>query len=254
MSSRRTPFAQAVVVFFATATLLALTCCTLIGCTTKSSAQTSTVDLKLDVKTPFRFVAYGDTRFHDPKDFVITVLNGVTAAGLYFVVSSGFTLIFGLMRVVNMAHGSLYLFAGYLAYKAQANWFHGAATQFSLSTTSSVSVVALVVPLIYATVVIGLVGLAIQQVLLRWNQGQDLRQALITIAVSVIFADQLLAHYGGIAVGISQPTSWPLSIHVGAFRYPFFRLAVVLGAAVVIGVLLFLLIKRTRFGMIVRAG
>src|SRR6266550_371983 len=42
---------------------------------------------------------------HDPKDFLITCLNGITAAGLYFVVASGFTLIFGLMRVVNMAHG-----------------------------------------------------------------------------------------------------------------------------------------------------
>ena len=190
----------------------------------------------------------------DGITFLQVTFNGLTIGGLFFVVAAGFTLIFGLMRVVNMAHGSLYLFAGYLAYKAQANWFHGAATQFSLSTTSSVSVVALVVPLIYATVVIGLVGLAIQQVLLRWNQGQDLRQALITIAVSVIFADQLLAHYGGIAVGISQPTSWPLSIHVGAFRYPFFRLVVVLGAAVLIGVLLYLLIRRTRFGMIIRAG
>ncbi len=63
MSSRRTPLAQAVVVLLATATLLALTCCT-----KKSSAQTSTVDLRLDVKAPFRFVAYGDTRFHDPND------------------------------------------------------------------------------------------------------------------------------------------------------------------------------------------
>jgi len=72
MSSRRTAFAQAVVVF-RTSTLLALigctlTCCILIGCTSKSSAQTSTVDLRLDAKPPFRFVAYGDTRFHDPKD------------------------------------------------------------------------------------------------------------------------------------------------------------------------------------------
>jgi 3',5'-cyclic AMP phosphodiesterase CpdA len=62
MSSRRTPVAQAVVVLFAAATLLALTCCK------KSSAQVSTIDLQLDVKTPFHFVAYGDTRFHDPKD------------------------------------------------------------------------------------------------------------------------------------------------------------------------------------------
>jgi acid phosphatase type 7 len=52
------------VVLFAASTLIALACCT-----KKSSAQTSTVDLKLDVNAPFRFVAYGDTRFHDPKDF-----------------------------------------------------------------------------------------------------------------------------------------------------------------------------------------
>src|SRR5579863_3403646 len=63
MSSKCMPFTRAVVVLFAAAILLALTCCK------KSSAQTSTVDLKLDVTTPFRFVAYGDTRFHDPKDF-----------------------------------------------------------------------------------------------------------------------------------------------------------------------------------------
>jgi branched-chain amino acid transport system permease protein len=117
-----------------------------------------------------------------------------------------------------------------------------------------VSVVSWVVPLVYATVVIGLVGLVIQQLLLRWNQGQDLRQALITIALSVIFADQLLAHYGGISEGIQQPQGWPQSVKIGSFNYGFFRLAVVLGSALVIGALLYLLIKRTRFGMIVRAG
>lgn len=189
----------------------------------------------------------------DGTTFLQVTLNGFTIGGLYFVIAAGFTLIFGLMRVVNMAHGGLYLFGGYLAYTAQANWFHGAATQFSLSATKSVSLAAWVVPLVYATVVIGLVGLGIQQVLLRWNQGQDLRQALITIAVSVILADQLLAHYGGVAESISQPTAWPLSVTIGSFHYPFFRV-VVLGIAVVIGVLLYLLIKRTRFGMIVRAG
>ena len=190
----------------------------------------------------------------DGTTFLQVTLNGLSIGGLFFVVAAGFTLIFGLMRVVNMAHGSLYLFGGYLAYKAQASWFHGAASQFSLTAGNKVSVASFVVPLIYATVVIGLVGLVIQQLLLRWNQGQELRQALITIAVSVIFADQLLAHYGGIAQTINQPTSWPLSVTVGSFHYPFFRLAVVLGSAVVIGVLLYLLIKRTRFGMIVRAG
>ena len=63
MGSKRTPFAQAVVVLLTAVTLFALSCCS-----KKSSAQTSTTDLQLDVKTPFHFVAYGDTRFHDPKD------------------------------------------------------------------------------------------------------------------------------------------------------------------------------------------
>jgi branched-chain amino acid transport system permease protein len=188
------------------------------------------------------------------QTFLQVTLNGLTSAGLYFVVAAGFTLIFGLMRVVNMAHGSLYLFGGYVAFVAQTHWYAGGASQFQLGPTSTISAAGWFVTLAFATVVIGLVGLGIQQLLLRWNQGQDLRQALITIAVSVIFADQMLAHYGGVAQSIQAPTSWPVSITIGSFHYPFFRLAVVLGTAVVIGVLLYLLIQRTRFGMIVRAG
>ncbi len=186
--------------------------------------------------------------------FLQVTLNGITDAALYFVVAAGFTLIFGLMRVVNMAHGSLYLFGGYVAYVAQTHWFAGGTSQFSLGGAANISVAGFVVPLVFATVVIGLVGLAIQQVFLRWNQGQELRQALITIAISVIFADQMVAHYGGVVESIQQPTSWPNSIVVGSFRYGFFRITVVLGAALLVGLLLYLLIKRTRFGMIVRAG
>ncbi len=189
------------------------------------------------------------------QTFLQVTLNGLTQAALYFVVAAGFTLIFGLMRVVNMAHGSLYLFGGYIAFIAQRDWFSSGSSQFSLGGSStSVSVLGFFVPMVFAAVVIGLVGLAIQQALLRWNQGQDLRQALITIAVSVIFADQMVAHYGGIVQSIQQPSSWPDSIVVGSFHYGFFRITVVLGAAVLIGVLLYLLMKRTRFGMIIRAG
>lgn len=188
------------------------------------------------------------------QTFLTVTLNGLTSAALYFVIAAGFTLIFGLMRVVNLAHGSLFLFGGYIAYVAQTHWYAGGTSQFQLGGSTTTSVAGWVVPLLFATVVIGLVGLGIQQLLLRWNQGQDLRQALITIAVSVIFADQMLAHYGGITESIQAPTSWPTTVTIGSFHYPFFRLVVVGGAAVVIGVLLYLLIKRTRFGMIIRAG
>src|SRR5258708_9208156 len=64
----------------------------------------------------------------------------------------------------------------------------------------------------------------------------------------------MVAHFGGIAESIQQPAAWPDSVSFLGLRYGFFRLVVVVGAAVVIGGLLFLAIKRTRFGMIIRAG
>ena len=100
-----------------------------------------------------------------------------------------------------------------------------------------------------------MIGVLIQQVFLRWNQGQDLRQALITIALSVIFADQMLAAFGGISKDIKTPTDWPESITLpGDVTFGFFRGVVVFGAAVLVGVGLWWLITRTRFGKIVRAG
>jgi branched-chain amino acid transport system permease protein len=187
----------------------------------------------------------------DGRIFWIVTLNGITLAALFFVVSAGFTLIFGLMRVVNMAHGSLYLLAGYIAFTIQTNNY---GVSSNLLSGNPASFTSWIVPLAIATSVIGVVGVLMQQVFLRWNQGQDLRQALITIAISVILADQMVAHFGGIAESIQQPAAWPDSVQLFGVRYGFFRLVVVVGAAVAIGALLFLVIKRTRFGMIIRAG
>src|ERR1700682_3828338 len=166
------------------------------------------------------------------KLFWIVTLNGITLAALFFVVSAGFTLIFGLMRVVNMAHGSLYLLAGYIAFTMQANTY-GVSSNLLSGTPATVT--SWVVPLIIATVVIAVAGVLMQQIFLRWNQGQDLRQALITIAISVILADQMVAHFGGIAEAIQQPASWPESVNLFGVRYGYFRLVVVVGAAVLIG-------------------
>jgi branched-chain amino acid transport system permease protein len=197
----------------------------------------------------------------DPRRFLVVTLNGTTLAALYFVVASGFTLIFGLMRVVNMAHGSLYLLGGYLALEMQDKWFkdepEGGGLGLSLSgeTDATFSLLAWIVPLLLATGLIGLIGVLMQQVFLRWNQGQDLRQALITIALSVILADQMLAAFGGISKDIKTPTDWPDSINLpGDVRFGFFRGVVVLAAALLIAAGLWFLIRKTRFGKIVRAG
>jgi branched-chain amino acid transport system permease protein len=202
------------------------------------------------------FIASGTTfgpAVSDPKDFYITLLNGVTAAALYFVVASGFTLIFGLMRVVNMAHGAFFLFGGYIALKLQRNMV-GGASDLGLSS-AQVSFVQWLVPLLVAALVIAGVGLLMQQLFLRWNQGQELRQALITIAISIILADQMLAHYGGIAQDISWPGTFDkfVNLHVSGVQYTLTRL-VILGIGIVIGVALWLWLKKTRTGMVIRAG
>ena len=195
----------------------------------------------------------------EPRIFFRVLLLGLTLAGLFFVVASGFTLIFGLMRVVNMAHGSLYLLGGYFALNFQQKLFakDDGGLHLSLSAGGGggggeFNLIGWIVPLAMAVLLIGIIGVAIQQLFLRWNQGQDLRQALITIAISVILADQMLAHYGGLAEELKAPTSWPTSVNVGV-DFGFFRL-VVLASAIAIGIGLFLGIHRTRVGMIVRAG
>ena len=189
----------------------------------------------------------------NPKGFFITLLNGVTAAGLYFVVASGFTLIFGLMRVINLSHGSFFLLGGYIALRLQ-RYFVGGDSAFGL-TSDQVSLANWVLPLLIAATIIAAGGLVAQQVLLRWNQGQDLRQALITVALSIILADQMLAHFGGVAQDISWPRTLDAFVNLRLYgiKYPVTRLFI-LGLAIVVGALLWLWLMRTKTGMVIRAG
>jgi branched-chain amino acid transport system permease protein len=169
--------------------------------------------------------------------FILVTLNGLTLAGLYFITASGLTLIFGLLRVTNLAHGALFLLGGYVALRATED-----GTPWVLAA-------------VLAMVVSGAVGLVIHQLFLRWNQGQDLRQALITIAASLILADQMLAHYGGTPTAIPPPPflAQSLNLHVYDLFYPWFRIAMLI-AAVIVGLLFWLVLRGTRVGMVVRAG
>jgi len=203
--------------------------------------------------TTGKFATSFGSAVHDPKDFLITLMNGITAAGLYFIVASGFTLIFGLMRVVNMAHGAFFLFGGYVALRVQRNLV-GEGSVFGL-TSSQVSLWHWILPALAGTFVVAGMGLIMQQLFLRWNQGQDLRQALITIAISIILADQMLAHFGGVAEDIAWPRNFDTftNLRVEGIFYTTTRL-VILGIAVGIGLGLWLWLKRTRTGMVIRAG
>ncbi|WP_217640004.1 branched-chain amino acid ABC transporter permease [Palleronia marisminoris] len=168
--------------------------------------------------------------------FAIVTLNGLTLASLYFIVASGFSLIFGLMRVVNMAHGSLYLLGAYVGFEvteATESWLLG---------------------ILAAGVVVAAAGAALQVSILSWMQGQDLRQALATIGVSIVAADLMLAHWGGSAYQITLPTAMSSFVPVPvAGRYAMARLMLI-GFALLIGVGLWLMLNRTRLGMVIRAG
>ena len=72
------------------------------------------------------------------------------------------------------------------------------------------SMAAWFVPLLVGALVAAVIGIIVQQVLLRWNEGQELRQALITLAVAVILADQMLAWFGGLATRMIWPGGDPL--------------------------------------------
>ena len=169
--------------------------------------------------------------------FLVTVLNGLTLASLYFIVASGFTLVFGLMRNVNLAHGSLYLLGGYVGYLVAEN--------------TGLWILALAAGFLTAAIL----GLLIQTVILRHMQGQDLRQTMVTIGLSILIADLLLWRFTAEVHQMEAP-AWlkgPIRGIPIINAYSAYRMSLlVLG--VVIGVALWLFLNRTRVGMMIRAG
>ncbi|MGH8633625.1 MAG: branched-chain amino acid ABC transporter permease [Burkholderiales bacterium] len=171
------------------------------------------------------------------KLFFITLLNGLTLASLYFIVASGFTLVFGLMRNVNLAHGSLYLLGGYVG--------------FFVAEKTGYFVLALAAGFLVAA----LVGLLMQVAIFRFMQGQDLRQTLVTIGLSIVIADLLIWSIGAQVHQLSAP-DWlggPLRGIPLITAYSKYRMAL-LPLGIAIGVLLWLFLNRTRVGMMIRAG
>jgi branched-chain amino acid transport system permease protein len=198
------------------------------------------------------FLANGtaaEPAFSEPGEFLVTVLDGITFAGLLFVVASGFTLIFGLMRTVNMAHGALFLVAAYVAIELQQDMVGKTRS----IVAEDVGLADWFVPMLAGATVAAILGLVMYQLLLRWNQGQELRQALITVAVSVIIADQMLARFGGLAKTMVWPGDVTHFFEILGTRYASTRLFM-LGVALVVALGLWIWLTKTRMGIVIRAG
>lgn len=167
--------------------------------------------------------------------FLVQTLNGVTFAGLLFLLASGFTLIFGLMRIVNLAHGTVYLVGGLVGYDA---WV--------FTRSYALAIVA-------GAVSMAIFGIFLERVLLRPLRGQPVRELLLTLGVTFVMSDLTTTIFGGNPLSIRPPSFIDGSTQLGSVNYPTFRLAF-LAVGVAIAVALYVINARTRIGMIIRAG
>ena len=168
-------------------------------------------------------------------EFVGHMLNGLSFGALLFLLASGLTLTFGLMRTVNLAHGAFYALGGYLALdvlrRTDRYWL------------------AMLVGIGAAT----LIGVAFERLALHRVLNQELPQIIITVGFAFLTADLILAVYGGRPQSPSRPPGLDGVLRLENFAFPHFRLALIV-LAVLVWAGLHLLIARTRVGAMVRAS
>src|SRR5260370_1331855 len=166
---------------------------------------------------------------------IFQLLNGLTFAALLFVVASGFTLIFGWLRIVNLAHGALYLFGGYIGY-------------FVATRTGS-----FVLGGVGAMAAVAAVGFALDPGLLRFGRGNEVRQGLLTLGVAFLLNDLALGIWGGDSFTGPIPQMLRGGLRGVGVVYPAYPL-VVLVTGIVLFAALWLLLNNTRLGALIRAG
>lgn len=167
--------------------------------------------------------------------WLVLAVNSVTLGGLLFLLSAGFSLIFGLMRIPNLTHGSFFMLGGYFA-ASLIEWGLGF---WPAAMVSGLLVAAL--------------GGVVERLILRRLAGAELAQVLVTLGLSFMIADVCLKVWTGDPVRIGTPPGLQGVTAVGSFAFPTYRLAISL-VAVAFAVALWLLMDRTRLGAMIRAG
>jgi branched-chain amino acid transport system permease protein len=167
--------------------------------------------------------------------WIVQTLNSVAYGGMLFLLSSGFSLIFGLMRIPNLAHGAFFMLGAYFGFSALQFGFH-----FWLAA-------------ILGGLGVGLLGIVVERVILRQLAGNEQGQVLVTLGISFIIADVCLLVWTGDPMPLPAPESLRPPLRFAGFAFPTYRL-VVLAIALVAAVALYLLMERTRLGAMIRAG
>jgi branched-chain amino acid transport system permease protein len=171
--------------------------------------------------------------------WLLLTVNSVTFGGLLFLLSAGFSLIFGLMRIPNLTHGSMFMVGAYLG----TTFFSGV-----LGFTLNFWVAAVV-----AALEVAILGALMERLLLRRLAGQQLAQVLVTLGVSFMVADLCLMGWGGDPISVATPAGLGGFVRVGTAAAPLYRLAII-AIAMVFAIALWLMLERTRLGAMIRAG
>ena len=167
--------------------------------------------------------------------WIIQTLNSVAFGGLLFLLSSGFSLIFGLMRIPNLAHGAFFMLGAYFGY-----------TLLRLNLHFWLAAIA-------GGLGVGLLGILMERFILRRLAGNEQGQVLVTLGVAFIIADICLLVWTGDPMPLAAPQALRPPLRVWGFAFPTYRL-VVLAIALVAALALYLLMERTRLGAMIRAG
>jgi branched-chain amino acid transport system permease protein len=167
--------------------------------------------------------------------WLLLAVNSITLGGLLFLLSAGFSLIFGLMRIPNLTHGSFFMLGAYLATSLIAS---------GLDFWTAALVAGLLVAVL---------GGIVERLILRRLAGADLAQVLVTLGLSFMIADVCLMVWTGDPIRVATPGALRGATAVLGMGFPTYRLAVGLIAAL-FAVALWLLLDRTRLGAMIRAG
>jgi branched-chain amino acid transport system permease protein len=167
--------------------------------------------------------------------WIVQGLNSLAMGGLLFLLSAGFSLIFGLLRIPNLAHGALFMLGAYFG--ATLLGMH---LNFWLAALLS-------------GVGVGMFGVVLEATLLRRLAGNEQGQVLVTLGVAFIIADLCLMTWGGDPMPLAAPRYLRPPVFIGGFAFPGYRL-VVLAFAMASALALWGLLERTRLGAMIRAG